>query len=157
MIDQDNNKATTCEDVDSEELLQEFAITEELHSFKEAKEQSITDLHFCEVVFVEEECSYCSARLRGVRITGDPPQKMRQYKRLIYELYEAFYENPRSHDHITLSGGFANADIKMQMVMQTEISRVIKLGYDDAQDSSAKQSEQKIWTQILGPEHAGND
>jgi hypothetical protein len=154
MIEKPTDDEMTCKHIDDEAFLDEYALSEEFHDFGDANEELITDLSFCEVMFVEERCSYCSALLRGVAIRGDPPETMKEYKRLLYDVYEAFYANPRSHDHITLSQGLVDASREIQIEIQSTLSQVIAHGCDDAGDVAAKQSRQELWTQTLGPEPA---
>lgn len=154
MINNSTDDEMTCKDIDNQQLRNDYALTEELHDFGAADTEVITALPFCDVLYVEETCSHCSAVLRGVNIRGDEPEKMREYKRLIYDVYAAFYHNPRSPHHITFSEGIVDASLEIQLEIQSTLSKVIALGCSDAEDAAAKQSKQEIWTQTLGPEHA---
>lgn len=157
MVDQSNNEMPTCRDIEDEAFLQAYGFSEEYHDFQEVDRKFITEVGVCEVLLVVEECSLCSARLPGVVVSGDAPAQMQTYKQLLYDVYEAFYEDPQSHEYIALSKGLANVSFNMQMTIQSELSTVIELGRDDAERGVAKQSEVELWTQVLGQEFGDDE
>lgn len=65
MVNTGNNEEMTCKDIESEEFLNEYSLSEEFHDFQETNEEQITDLSFCEVLFVEEECSSTTVLVRS--------------------------------------------------------------------------------------------
>ncbi|QLH83790.1 hypothetical protein [Halosimplex pelagicum] len=157
MIDQIDDEDVTCREIESEAFLETYALSDEYHDFEEETRTVVTDVPCCKVAFIEEECSYCSARLSDVRVVGDAPESMDEYRRLLYDVYEWFFDDPRSHDRFSLSGGITAEGRNMQLVITSNLKDVVEYARDDAEMAVGKQSREEIWTKVLGPEYADAD
>lgn len=157
MIEKDNTEAKPCSDIDPADLMEQDLAPRQYHDLSEVNRDVVTDLSFCEIAFIEEECSRCAARLPGLLILGDPPGSLQEIKLMLYNVYEPFYANPRSVEYVDMDAQFAELDPETTIEIFKSVMVAAVLGSEDAENGTSKRSKQDLWTWILGPEYADAD
>lgn len=152
MIEEDTNGAVPCKDIEPAELLEQNLAPEVYHDLTEVHRDVVTDLSFCEVEFIEEECSRCSTRIPGLLISGDPPGSVQKLKLMLYNVYEPFYANPQSVEYVDMDTQFAESKPDVTIDIFKLVMLAAALGSNDAENETGKRSKQALWTRILGPE-----
>jgi hypothetical protein len=156
MTNEKDESVRTCQDIRPEYELLPDMYSEEFHEFEVSNNRSIAELDSCKVLFIEEECSLCGKRANSLVVTGETPQKMQEYKHLIYDVYEAFYENPQSYGQTGFSGPVLRDRMSVHMEIMSTLDEVNRMARDDAESGVEKQSAQEIWAETLGPEYAND-
>ena len=153
MKDTRDSEPVPCRDIDPAELFEQGLAPEAYHDLQEV----ISDRSCCKIAVIEEECSRCSARISGLQILGDAPELMQNLKEMINDVYEAFYEDPRSVQYVDMDQHMA----ELGQEALTELFKSLQLaagrGCKDAEDRTGKRSKQEIWAQILGSEFTDAD
>lgn len=152
MIEEDTNGAIPCKDIESAELLEQNLAPEVYHDLTEVHRDVVTDLSFCEIEFIEEECSRCATRIPGLMLSGDPPGSLQELKLMLYAVYEPFYGNPRSVEYVDMDTRFAEPNPEATIEIFKSIMLAAVLGSEDTENETGKRSKQALWTKILGPE-----
>jgi hypothetical protein len=152
MIEKNTDGAVACKDIETAELLEQNLFPEVYHDLTEVHRDGVTDLSFCQIEFIEEECSRCAARLPGLMISGDPPGSLQELKLMLYDVYEPFYANPRSIEYVDMDTQFAESDPEATVEIFKSVMFAAALGSEDAENETGKRSKQALWTKILGPE-----
>jgi len=157
MIEKNNNGAVPCKDIEPAELLEQNLSPEMYHDLTEVTRDVVTELSFCEIEFIEEECSRCATRIPGLLIAGDPPGSLQELKLILYDVYEPFYANPRSVEYVGPDLQFAESDPEAIIQIFNSVMFAALLGSEDAENGACKRSKQEVWTKILGPEYTDAD
>lgn len=157
MKDTRNSDQVPCRDIDPAELFEQGVAPEAYHNLQEVTQDVISDRSCCKIAVIEEQCSRCSAKIFGLRILGDVPDLIQTLKEMIYDVYEAFYEDPRSVQHVDLGEHMVELGQDALIELFKSLQLAAGLGREDAEDGTDKRSKQEILAQILGPEYANGD
>lgn len=147
----------TCQDLGPKYELLPDMYSEDFHEFEFSNRQLIADIASCEVIFLKEDCSLCGKGRDQLVVSGNAPRKMREYKRLIYAVYEAFYAHPRSYGQTGFSGPIRRESVSMHLEIKSTFDEVTGMACDDAEGGAQKRSKREIWRKTLGPEYANDD
>ncbi|MFC6720233.1 hypothetical protein [Halobacteriaceae bacterium SHR40] len=157
MKDTRDSEPVPCRDIDPAELFEQGLAPEAYHDLQEVTREVISDRSCCKIAVIEEECSRCSARISGLQILGGAPELMQNLKEMINDVYEAFYDDPRSVQHVDMDQHMA----ELGQEALTELFKSLQLaagrGCKDAKDGTGKRAKQEVWAQILGPEFVDAD
>lgn len=154
MIEEDTNGAVPCKDIETAKLLEQDIFPEVYHDLTEVHRDVVTDLSFCEVEFIEEECSRCATRIPGLMISGDQPGSLQELKLMLHAVYEPFYANPRSVEYVDMDTRFAESNPEATIEIFKSVMLAAVLGSEDAENETGKRSQQALWTRIRSPEYA---
>ncbi|WP_340099088.1 hypothetical protein [Salinibaculum salinum] len=157
MIEKDTNGAGPCKDIETADLFEQNLAPEVYHDLTEVRRDVVTDLSFCEIEFIEEECSRCGTRIPGLMINGDPPKSLQEFKIMLHNVYEPFYGNPRSVEYVDMDTRLAESSPEATIEIFKSVMFAAALGSEDAENETGKRSKQALWTQILGPEYTDDD
>lgn len=157
MTDTRDSEPAPCSDIDPADLIDQGLDPEMFHDLQEVTREVISDRSCCKVAVVEEECSRCSNRIFGIRLLGDGPELMQHIKWMVYDTYEAIYEDPRSVQHVDM--GQHIVELGQEAVVELCKSLLLAAGFahNDAEKGADKRSKQDIWTQVFGPEFTDGD
>lgn len=157
MTDTHDSDAVPCRDIDPAELFEQGLSPEVYHDLREVTQEVISDRSGGKIVFIEEQCSRCSTRIPGIGIFGNVPESMQTIKSIIYEVYEAFYQNPRDAQYVSMGQQMVELGHEAVTELFKSLLLAAGLGHKDAENATGKRSKPEVWAQILGSEFAGAD
>lgn len=157
MTDTCNSDQVPCRDIDPAELFKQGVAAEAYHNLQEETQEVISDRSCCKIAVIEEQCSRCSAKIVGLKILGDVPELMQTLKEMIYDVYEAFYEDPRPVQHVDMGLHMAELGKDALIELFKSLQLAAGLGSEDAENETGNRSKQETLAQILGPEYANGD
>lgn len=141
----------SCTELNLEDSVPEFALGPELHDTREVEQSLRFDVHQCAAYVVTNECRECSMSWKGVKIMGETPGTAADFNRVVYDLYESCYENPRSISHL-LCQRIAPApadEPRKQERFAGFLNDAIALGCRDADNDRRKRTQQEVLEYIL--------
>lgn len=154
MKDTRDPEAVPCRDIDPAELFKQGLAPEVYHDLREVTQEMISDHPCCKIVFIEEQCSRCSTKIPGIKILGDVPESMQNFKWMIYDVYEAFYEDPRSVQHVSMGQHTVELGQEAVIGLFKSLKLAAGLARKDTEGGAGKRSKKETWARILGPEFA---
>lgn len=152
-----DSEPASCRDIDPADLLDQGLDPEMYHDLREVTQEVISDRSCCKIAVVEEECSRCSNRIFGIRLLGDVQELMQHIKWMVYDTYEAFYEDPRSIQHVDM--GLHMIELGQEALVELLTALLLAAGFarNDVENGTDKRPKQEIWTQVLGSEFTDDE
>lgn len=154
MTDANDSEAVSCRDIDPVDLFEQGVAPGAYHDLQEVAQELTSDRSSCKIVFIEEKCSRCSAKISGLRFRGDGPELVHNLKWVISDVYEAFYEDPRPVQFVAMTPPMVELGQDAVMELSRSLQLAAVLGSEDAGDGTSKRSKQEIRARILGPDFA---
>lgn len=121
----------------------------EPHNLQEVDQVLLLDLNRCAAYLVREECIDCDTGFKGVRIVGERPETVSEFEQVLYELYESFYEEPRSISFVVLQKLVPpDADPGTRNALAAEMAEAVDIGCQDADSGLEKRKKHDIVERI---------
>lgn len=131
--------------IESEEKNCENILGPDLHNLQEVNQVLVLDLKRCAAYVVTEECIDCNIEFEGVRIVGNRPQTVSEFKDVLYELYESFYAEPRGISFLVLQKLVpTDADPGTRNALAGEMAEAVDMGCHDANNGLSKRNKQEV-------------
>lgn len=146
----------SCTDLDDGDGVPRFGLKREFHDYQEVDRTLSLDVHHCTAYVTESECRDCSATAYGADIVDVQPLTDAGFKRVVYELYESFYEDPRSISYFVLMKISPGEDSATRKWFAGYFGEAVDLGFDDAIDGEDKRSKAEVLERVLPPEESLN-
>ncbi|ELY39890.1 hypothetical protein C496_14471 [Natronorubrum tibetense GA33] len=157
MTNTHDSESVQCRDIDHEKLFEQGIAPEAYHDFQEVAQGLISVQTCCEIGYIEERCSRCSARFSGLQILGDVPKSMQDLKWITDDVYDTFYEDPRPVHHVAMGPDVLELGQEAVMELFKLLQLTAGLAREDKEDGTGKRSKQDLWARVLGPEHANTN
>lgn len=123
----------------------EHSLGPDSHNLQEINQVLVLDLNRCAAYLVVEECIDCNSEFKGVRVVGGRPETVSEFEQVLYELYESFYEEPRSISFLILQKLVSpDVDTGTRNALAEEMAEAVDMGCHDADNGLAKRNKQEI-------------
>jgi len=142
----------SCAELNLEDGVPEFAMGPELHNTQERDQSLRFDVHQCAAYVITVVCQDCSRSWEKVEVVGEKPWKAADFNRVVYDLYESCYENPRSISYHLCQAVAPAEEPGVRERFAEFLNDAIVLGCGDADNGRSKRNRQEVLDYTL-PEH----
>ena len=144
-----------CSGKDADGKVPEADLSPDAHDLREANHQKIFELTKLSVYFLTSECKHCSREYYGHDVVGTKIETESDLRIATYELYEAFYDEPRSISFPVFQSIVASDDPSTNFTLAEFLSAAVDLGYEDATSGREKRSQNEVFERVLPEELRG--
>ena len=148
-------ESPSCTAEEAKGRVPEADLSPDTHDHRESDHQKILDLTKVSVYSLTSECKHCTMEFYGVDVVGSLLKTELDFRTAAYELYESFYDDPRSIPFNALQSIVASDDPSTNITLAEFLSAAVDLGYEDATSGRAKRSQKEVFERVLPEELRG--
>lgn len=119
-------------------------MSKEIHEPREVDQSLLLDVHKIAVYEITTKCPDCSRTWTRFETKGTQPELVADFYTILYDLYESFYENPRSISHLHLLQIAPGEDKRARNAAADYFAHAVDLGFDDAKNNRSKRTQQEV-------------
>lgn len=125
-------------------------LSPEAHDLEEIDQTLLLELDACAVYAVTSRCTRdgCDSEWSSAKIIGQKPKTKQEFRSVVYQLYESFWENPRNISHLVMIRLVPVSDTGARHALASHLSEAVDLGCRDA-DSGDKKSRNQVLDWVL--------
>jgi len=121
------------------------------HDLVEVKQSLIWEINDAAAYKVTSECrrDECQEQYRGVNIIGKKIHTVQDLKTIAYQIYESYYNNPRTIPFRVLQCLVEVQDHGTKNAIANNLENAAKLGCDDTEIDRKKRTTQEVYDAVL--------
>ena len=146
MSNSTHSEQPNCNDDEAEGILHPDA-----HDLIEIEQDLIWEIDDCAAYKVTSECQRdgCTSQYRGVNVVGRKIETVQDYKTIAYQIYESYYDNPRTIPYRVLQRLIEVQNPGKQNAIADDLSDAAKVGCNDADADRTKRTKQELFDVVL--------
>lgn len=117
------------------------------HEMTDVVKEEILNLEGYTAYQVTRQCQHCSHEVSVFEV-DDQPETVAEFESVLYQLYESFYDRPRSIGHMVLLQLAPGDDTGKKQALADCLAEAVDLGVEHRKDNRDKLTRQKLldWT-----------
>ena len=116
------------------------------HDLIEVEQDLIWEIDDCAAYKTTSECQRdgCTDQYRGIKVIGRKIESVQDYKTIAYQIYESYYDNPRTIPYRILQCLIDVPDPGKRNAIANTLSDAAKLGCTDANADQEKRTKKQL-------------
>jgi len=146
MSDDPHSEQPNCNDDEAEGILPPDA-----HDLIETEQDLFWELDDWAAYKVTSKCRRdgCQSEYRSAQVIGQEIKTIKDYKTIAYQIYESYYDNPRTVPYLVLQRLIEIPDPGERNAIVDDLSDAAKLGCNDADADREKRPRQELFDIVL--------
>lgn len=147
MTHQSEPEQTDCQDDDAPDDI----LPPEAHDLIEVEQVLIWELDDWAAYKITSECRRdgCQAQYRSVDVLGEKIERVQTFKTFAYQLYESYYDDPRTIPYLVLQRLIVAPDTGTLNAIADDLKNVASLACHDADADREKRTKQELFDVAL--------